>query len=190
MTLNHVSGAERDIFVNTEDKSAMPPHRPAMGTVSRKRIERVKMAETLWVRGFKKWQVLDALVEAYGIARGTARNDFGFARKRLRAEAQIQSKGDLQKRVADGFLEVLRTAPRHADKTRALEALAKLYGLNDTVPMQTTPAEVEVSLIDWRQSFRQMRDENMVLTSSSGGNGAAPGGNGTHSGGNGTAPGK
>lgn len=150
-----------------------PPHRPAVGTVSGKRIERVKLAEALWVRGFKKWQILDAMMEQFGIARGTARNDFGYARRKIRAEANIQSKGDMQKRVGDGYLDIIRSPiSKQSDKIKAWEAFSKLYGLNESMPLQTTPAEVEVKLVDWRQEFQNMKDERMIL-SAKGTNGTA-----------------
>lgn len=153
---------------------------PNKNTVNGQRAERTKLAETLFVQGYKKWQILDAIQTQFGVAKTTAKDDYARAKQRLRDE--LDGPKDVHRaRVLDMLMNVFRsTGASDRNRIRAAEAYAKLFALNE-LQTEPVPDKFEIEIPDFDEAIRTARDQGLLL--SAGDNGKRlpkkPGGNGS-----------
>jgi len=131
------------------------------------KAERLAIAESLWISGFKRWQVLSQLQMHFGISKQTAVQDFNCMRARLGNEASGITRIEKRDRVGDALLAMLRDpAVSHRDKLRALKQYAKLYAL-DEQPVQEEderPDAIELDVPDWRSEYSQRLRDGVALS--------------------------
>ncbi|UCG53622.1 MAG: hypothetical protein JSW58_08695, partial [Candidatus Latescibacterota bacterium] len=139
--------------------------RPAKGTKSGDRDERLKMAETLWSKGFKKWQIKAALVKEFEISGRLAEDDYHVARARALAE-HVEERKELRSHVSELLLQIVRD-PTTDDKARvaALKEFSKLHGLHrQPLPDESSIDRVEVDIADWRETIEKAAAEGRLLS--------------------------
>ncbi len=134
------------------------------------RTDRLNLAEQLYTRFYKPWQVMDTLRRHFGISENQARTDYEEAIERFHKDFNAD-KTRLRERLTDALLEIIRSP--HAepkDQNTAAKIVAGLWGLFQLPAADTQTQKVMIEVGNWRERFIEKAESGTLKR---------PGGNGS-----------
>lgn len=134
--------------------------------------DRCEIALGCLKRMWPQWRILDALQDKFSIERKVAVLDVGRARAKLKEE-DCTSRQDKRSKVSAFLEEIMEnTSTQARERIRAVQQYAKLHGLEESSPMESTEVDdIEVIVPNWREEYLAQLNEGAAKSA---GNGKKP----------------
>ncbi len=140
--------------------------------------EQRKVAEAMWMGGYRKSRIVDALLENWDEDSDLYREKKCNALSEDEAELIVdravvsidaetaKTKEEKRNRLSLWFEDKMMNAAKDRDALRAAALMMRLEGLADQSEFEAPTSDVTVELGDWRQGFKEQLAEGKTATAS------------------------